>query len=171
MFKSFRHVAVRMQPWEIEHALTVGGKRLVANLDRGNALHYKSTLMESDWIAQPAAVLCEAAVAKFLGVYYDWSAWSSEAHHLHRAAPDLPGVEVRRMRTHPRPTVRWRDVEKNVDIYPAYISMDDPREVLVYGGAPASQCWFHGKPAAYDSTGKSRTFPLSVVSLPEVAHV
>ena len=150
--------AVTMEPWEIEHAVIVGGKRIIANLKRGNALHYKDQFMESDWEAQPAAVLCEAAVAKFLGKYYDWSAWDSTSHDEFRSSPDLDGIEVRRMRTRPAAAVRARDVAKGVYIWPTFVDMDHPGIVYVFGGASAQYCWDNGTYASYDATDQTKTF-------------
>lgn len=163
-FTRYIHTPVAMNTWEIEHAVLVGGKRIIANMERGNALHYKDQLMETDWAAQPAAVLCEAAVAKFLGIYYDWSAWSAHEHDAMRHGADLGNIEVRRMRTSPRATVRLRDVTKGADIWPAYVDMDDPRTVLVYGGASAAWLWDRSTPASFDSTGNSRQFDIGVLA-------
>ena len=163
---AFPHRVITMEMWEIEHAIKVGGARLLANLDRGNALHYEQAYMESDWIAQPASVLCEAAVAKSLDRYYDWSAWDGSKHEQYRQTEDLAGIEVRRFRTKPMPTVRRRDVEKGVEIRPAFVDMTDPREVLVFGGAHASACWNAGEGCAPDPDN-NRRFPLSFIAAVE----
>ena len=166
---AFPHRVITMEIWEIQRAIEVGGARLLANLDRGNALYYQHEYMESDWIAQPAAVLCEAAVAKAINHYYDWSAWSGSKHEQHRQTEDLAGIEVRRFRTRPMPTVRRRDVEKGVEIRPAFVDMDNPREVLVFGGAHASACWNAGEGYGNDPDN-NRRFPLSLIAAEEPSY-
>jgi len=150
-FRTVRHEVVPMEEWEILHAARVGSERLVANLDRGNAPHYQNDRIESDWIAQPAAVLCEAAVAKHVGAYYDWSAWRSAQHDRHAAKPDIDGLEVRRLRNpNLLATVRRRDLDKDVEIAPAYVDMADPREVVVYGSILAEVAWSLGQAPKWD---------------------
>jgi len=169
---SIDHFRIEMDKWEIAQAIDVGGRRLVANLGRGDAKHYDRSRMESDLIAQPAAVLCEAAVAKWLGVYYDWSAWDSADHGRHRHRPDVGGFEVRRVRTSPNVAVRRRDFEKNVDIAAAYVDTDQLDHVLVFGWVPIEIGWEHGQPSHYDPEG-TRLYPVAHMNphIWETAHV
>ncbi len=163
---SHPHAPITMQPWEIQQAITVGGGRWVANLGKGNAPHYDQKRMEHDLIAQPASVLCEAAVAKHLNVYYDWSVWLAGDHSKHRHQPDLAGIEVRRVRTQPLVTVRHTDVEKGVTVYAAAVNMDNPSTVYVYGHITAAEGWQRGLPA--DFSPDARRVPLEHLTL-EVA--
>ena len=138
---NYPHTRVAMQAWEVQMAGEIGARRLVANLHKGDAPHYDRSKMQSDWIAQPAAVLCEAAAAKWLDRYYDWSAWDATTHHRHKDGGDVGGVEVRRVRTQPAVAVRQRDAAKGVEIVAAYVDMDNPTEVLVYGLIDARWAW------------------------------
>ena len=137
----YPHTRVAMQDWEIRMAGEVGVRRLVANLHKPDARHYDRSKMQSDWIAQPAAVLCEAAAAKWLDRYYDWSAWEANKHDQHRHTGDVSGIEVRRVRTQPAVAVRQRDAAKNTEIVAAYVDMDDPTTVCIYGLLQASWAW------------------------------
>jgi hypothetical protein len=150
----YRHATLTMQPWEIQHAITIGGGRYIANLGKGNASHYDHKRMEHDLIAQPASVLCEAAVAKHLNVYYDWSLWTAGDHNKHRQQPDLIGIEVRRVRTKPLVTVRKTDVEKGVKVYAAWVNMTNPTKVFVYGYITAAEGWQRGIPADFSPNAR-----------------
>lgn len=159
-------VEIPLEPWEIQQGIEVGGKRWVANLNKKDAPHYDRNRMEPDLLAQPAAVWCEAAVAKHLGAYYDWSAWDAGQHDRFRANADLGGlnIEVRRVRTQPRVTVRRRDVDADRIVYAAWVSTNDPRRVLVYGHIRAAQGWDVGKPPQWD-TENSRQVELTHLTL------
>ena len=138
---AYPHDVVTMRPWEIQQAGQVGAARLVANLDKPDAKHYNRAHMESDWIAQPAAVLCEAAVAKHLNRFYDWSAWTANQHDQYKGAADLDGIEVRRVRTQPKVAVRYRDATAARTVAAAYVDMDNPETVLIYGFLHALTVW------------------------------
>ena len=157
---SINHDRVDMDKWEITQAIDVGGRRLVANLGRGDAKHYDRARMENDLIAQPAAVLCEAAFAKWLHVYYDWSAWEGGEHSRFRHRSDVDGFEVRRVRTSPNVAVRRRDFDKKVDIAAAYVDTERLDHVLIFGWVPVDVGWEYGQPSTYDPEN-TRLYPVS----------
>jgi hypothetical protein len=84
---------------EIQLAHWYGMARQIANEQSKDKPYYDRAAMVSDREAQPAAVLCEIAVAKWLGIYYLPTLWAAKHHKDNRQTDDVTvGIEVRRVR-------------------------------------------------------------------------
>ena len=67
---------VDMNLVEIAIANQYGLMSKLANEGKSDKSYYDRKLMESDRVAQPAAILCEMAVAKLLNIYYVPTLWT-----------------------------------------------------------------------------------------------
>jgi hypothetical protein len=85
---------------EIRDAHVVGLGRCIANRNsRDKAQYSDRKRMTADRVAQPGAVLCEMAVAKFLEIPFMPTLWPSSEHHKHKNDADIGSlIEVRRVR-------------------------------------------------------------------------
>lgn len=104
-------VTVPMTPAEIQLAHWYGMSRLIANQGSEDKAYYHKDRMIADREAHPAAVLCEMAVAKWLGLYYVPTLWAASAHKDNKHLADVGNnIEVRRVRTpQTGPAVRSTD--------------------------------------------------------------
>lgn len=104
-------ITVPMTPAEIQLAHWYGMSRLIANQNSEDKEYYNRSVMVADREAQPAAVLCEMAVAKWLGLYYVPTLWAASAHRENKDRADVAHcVEVRRVRQpQTGPAVRSKD--------------------------------------------------------------
>jgi hypothetical protein len=151
-------VTVALDPWEMQIAYLVGGRREQANLHKTDARHYDRRRMENNLRASLAAACCEAAVAKATCCYWTMSAWDSGQHRDHRTMPDvLPNIEVKRIRDPDNPlVVRRRELKTNRLVVSAYAVPDWFEEVEVVGWLRAEDAWDVGNTAPYDPTGNTR---------------
>jgi hypothetical protein len=106
---------ITLTPWEYERAFAVGIGRFTANWGVGDAEYYDRSLMEEDRNAQPAAAICELAVAKYTGKYWHAGVWSRGDHSKYKHLADVgDDIEVRRVRTKNAVKVRSKDAGKIV---------------------------------------------------------
>jgi hypothetical protein len=104
---------VQILPWEYERGFAVGIGRFVANWGTSDAPYYDRSLMEEDRSAQPAAAICELAVAKYTGKYWHGGVWCRGSHHKYKHLADVgDNIEVRRVRTGKAVKVRRKDAGK-----------------------------------------------------------
>lgn len=104
---------ITLTAWEYERGFAVGIGRFTANWGKADAAHYDKSRMEEDRSAQPAAALCEIAVAKYAGEYWHGHVWHATDHAKHRSLADVgPNIEVRRVRTRNAVAVRRTDAGK-----------------------------------------------------------
>ena len=90
---------VPMDCGEVHLAHTIGLMRQQMNANSSDKSYYKASRMEANRIAQPAAVLCELAVAKALNVYVIPKVWPASKHSIHKQEGDIGElIEVRRVR-------------------------------------------------------------------------
>lgn len=123
---------VTLEPWEYETAYLVGIRRFVANWERQDAAHYNRASMEEDRNAQPAAAICEMAVAKYLGKFWIGGVWHKSEHFRYRNVPDVgDDIEVRRIRTGDGVPVRRTDAGKIV--WAARLADSEYRRVELLG--------------------------------------
>lgn len=101
---------IALTEWEYRRGWEVGIARYTANWGRSNAAHYEDGLLEPDRVANPAAALCEIAVAKYLGRFWHGHVWHKSDHAANRSLPDVgDNIEVRRVRSGCGPCVRTSD--------------------------------------------------------------
>lgn len=106
---------VQLEPWEYVLAHYIGIQRFAANWDTPDAPHYNRAAMEPDRTAQPAAVLCEIAVAKYLNKYFHGGVWPAQQHFRYRSVVDVgQRIEVRRVRKDNGVAVRRTDAGRIV---------------------------------------------------------
>ena len=110
-----RNPVIEFYPWEYKLGFQVGATRFVENWGRQNAAHYEESKMEEDRNAQPAAVLCEIAVARYLNQYCHCHIWHSSEKGKYKHLADVGNdIEVRRVRTGNAVKVRVGDAGKVV---------------------------------------------------------
>lgn len=140
-------VLVEIEPYEYEHAYSVGIRRFTANWGRADAPHYNRELMEEDRNAQAAAAICELAVAKYLNEYWHGSIWHVSEQNKYRHMADVgKDIEVRRVRTQKGVTVRPGDKGKKV--WGARVTDKEYRQVELLGFIPADDV-LSVRPAGY----------------------
>ena len=129
-------MTVPMTPAEIQLAHWYGMSRLMANQGSQDKEYYNRSAMVADREAHPAAVLCEMAVAKWLGIYYEPTLWAASAHQQNKDKADVGYcVEVRRVRKpQTGPAVRSTDRGKVVvGVYLPDDPLDDWSEPEILG--------------------------------------
>lgn len=110
-----KNPVIEFYPWEYRLASQVGTARFVANWGRANASHYDEDKMEVDRKAQPAAVLCEIAVARYTNQYCHCHAWHWSEQEKYDHIPDVGNdIEVRRSVMGRAVAVRRKDAGKIV---------------------------------------------------------
>jgi hypothetical protein len=128
---------IELSPWEYEAGFSVGIARYVRNWDRADAAHYAGNrqAMEPDRKANPAATLCEIAVARHLNQYWHGHVWSVGDHGLHRNAADVgENIEVRRTRGD---TVAVRRTDAGKIVWAARTLDDEYRKIEILGWVAA----------------------------------
>lgn len=95
---------------EVRIAMDIGMARWFENFDVPDKPYYDRSKMLSDRLAQPAAVACEIAVAKVLGVHAPPSLWQRGKHERNKHEADVGPIEVRLVRKpFRRPWFRTKD--------------------------------------------------------------
>ena len=119
--------------WEYELAFQTGIRRFTENWGSADKPYYGNRArMEPDMIAGPAAVLCELAVAKYLGVYCCAGAWNARDHWKYKNDPDIrPNIQVRRVRTNRGVAVRKTD--KGMRIWAVRLIDEEFRKARLLG--------------------------------------
>lgn len=113
--KDAMNPVITLTPWEYERAFSVGIGRFTANWGTADAPYYDRSRMEEDRSAQPAAALCELAVAKYTNQYWHAGVWHKTDHSKYKSLADVGGnIEVRRVRTANAVKVRSKDRGKIV---------------------------------------------------------
>jgi hypothetical protein len=111
---------IAMSPSEVMYASMVGLARHEQMRFCDDKPYYNRDYMEPDVHAQPAAVLCEMAVAKFLNIYHLPTCWNVTEHKQHNLDADIEDIiEVRRVRKvniekGNGPGVRLKDIGKTI---------------------------------------------------------
>ena len=106
---------IHLAPWEYERCFVVGAGRFTANWETADAPYYNRDLMEEDRNAQPAAAICELAVAKYTNQYWHGGVWHRTEHGKYKSLADVgTAIEVRRVRTANAVKVRSKDKGKIV---------------------------------------------------------
>jgi hypothetical protein len=94
--------------------------------------------MQEDRLAQPAAAICELAVAKYTGKYWHGGVWCRGDHSKYKNLADVgDDIEVRRVRTGNAVKVRKKDAGKIV--WGARVADDEYRTVEILGYIPADE--------------------------------
>jgi hypothetical protein len=130
---------IELTPWEYEHGFAVGIARFVENWGRPDARHYQGNrrLMEPDRAANPAAALCEIAVARYTNQHWHGHVWKVKDHAKHRDTADVgTNIEVRRTRGK-EVAVRRSDAGKVV--WAARTIDDEYRKIELLGFIPADE--------------------------------
>jgi hypothetical protein len=129
---------IELLPWEYERAFAVGIGRFTANWNVEDASYYDRSRMQEDRLAQPAAAICELAVAKFTGKYWHGGVWCRVDHEKYKHLADVgDDIEVRRVRTGNAVKVRKKDAGKIV--WGARIADDEFRTVEILGCISADE--------------------------------
>lgn len=127
-----RGIIITLEPWEYFQGFVCGIGRLVSNWNRPDASHYNTRAMEENRNAQPAAALCELAVAKYLNQYWHGSVWTMQDHSKYRHLPDVgTNIEVRRVRTRNGITIRNSDA--GMHVWGARCVDSEYREIEILG--------------------------------------
>jgi hypothetical protein len=123
---------IELHPWEYERAFAVGIGRFTANWGVDDASYYDRSRMQEDRLAQPAAAICELAVAKYTGKYWHGGVWCRGDHSKYKHLADVgDDIEVRRVRTGNAVKVRKKDAGKIV--WGARVVDDEYRTVEILG--------------------------------------
>jgi hypothetical protein len=123
---------ITLSPWEYERAFAVGVGRFTANWGTADAPYYDRRRMEEDRNAQPAAAICELAVAKYTNQYWHGGVWHRTDHGRYKSLADVGSViEVRRVRT--ANAVKVRSKDKGKIVWAARLADDEYRSVELLG--------------------------------------
>lgn len=158
------HVVVRLDDddWALAHLH--GARRVAANKHKLDRASYRNGLNEEDRRANTDAVLCEVAVARHLGLDWDWdmASWEAADHQKFRDRPDVgTNIEVRRVRApHNPPSLRPWQVGKGLYLFAAYVMPPEGMNVKILGARDYDEAWALAGVATYDKKGSgSRTLP------------
>lgn len=156
------HVVVRLddEDWALAHLH--GARRVAANKAKKDRASYRNGLNEEDRRANTDAVLCEVAVARHLGIDWDWdmASWKAEDHHKFRHRADVgTNIEVRRIRKpHNPPSLRPWQVGKGLILFAAFVMPPEGMNVRIIGWRDYDEAWELAGQATYDKKGSgSRT--------------
>ena len=142
---------VELDPWEYEHALSIGARRFVANWGKRDAAHYDKKRMEDERTAQAAACVGELAVAKITNQYWPGHVWHKSEHKNYKHRPDVGhNIEVRRVRTSTSAAVRRRQLEQGLVLWVVQPVPPEFRVVDILGWIDHDEAWEKGEPAHYD---------------------
>ncbi len=131
---------ITLEAWEYEHAYQVGIRRFTENWTKKDAAYYDKSKMEEDRNAQPAAAICELAVAKYTNQYWSGHVWNKQDHAIHKGKPDVgTNIEVRRVRTQSGPAVRDKDLNRNLIIWGARLVDSEYKTVELLGWIEADK--------------------------------
>jgi len=142
---------VELDPWEYEHALSIGARRFAANWGKRDAAHYDKKRMEDDRTAQAAACVGELAVAKITNQYWSGHVWHKSDHKIYKHLPDVGhNIEVRRVRTSTSAAVRRRQLDMGLVLWVVQPVPPEFRVVDILGWIDYDEAWEKGEPSHYD---------------------
>lgn len=142
---------IDLDPWEYEHASTVGIRRFTERWGSSNAAHYDSARMEDDRTAQVAAAIAELAVAKHTNQYWGGHVWHASDHAKYKDIADVGrNVEVRRIRTQPGVAVRRRQVGKGLVLWAAQPIEPEFKSVELWGWIDYDLGWALAQPSGFN---------------------
>ena len=133
---------IELEPYEYEYAYTIGIRRFIANWDKRDSSTYAENKekMEEDRNAQPAAAICELAVAKYLNQTWSGHIWRKQDHHKYKNIPDVgKNIEVRRVRTDKGPAIKLKDLNKGLIIWGARLLDKEYTKVELLGWIEADE--------------------------------
>ena len=141
---------INLEPWEYQHACTVGIGRFTSNWGLQDAEHYKPEVMEDNRTAQVAAAICELAVAKATNRYWSGHVWHKSDHAKYRNMPDVGNnIEVRRVRNGNSIAVRKHQLGMGLILFAAQPVAPEFTQVNVWGWLEYEKAWQLGVPALY----------------------
>jgi hypothetical protein len=144
---------VTLEAWEYEHAYQVGIRRFTENWTKKDASYYDKSKMEEDRNAQPAAAICELAVAKHVNQYWSGHVWTKESHNLHKGKADVgTNIEVKRVRTKNAVAVRQKQVGKGLFLFAARAIEPEFRQVEILGWIDYDTAWALGEDSEFHQT-------------------
>lgn len=153
------HVIVRLDEDDYARSFDAGARRLFQNLQKVDAASYRNGRNQPEHIAQPLAVMCEVAVARHLGLEFDWdlAVWKAKDHNRFKERPDVGNnIEVRRVRhLNGRPSLRPHQVGKGLILFAAYNEPPEWLNVRIIGARPYDDAWALAEPAQYETQSKS----------------
>ena len=132
---------IKLEPWEYEYAYTIGIRRFTENWGKKNSANYDDEKkMEEDRNAQPAAAICELAVAKYLNQSWSGHVWRKEDHNKYKGIPDVGNnIEVRRVRTDKGPAIKLKDLNNGLIVWGARLVDKEYTEVELLGWIDADE--------------------------------
>lgn len=147
------HVIVRLDEEDWVNSWTAGAHRVVENLHRQDSRDYQHGLNAPEHIAQPLSVMCEVAVARHLGVEWDWDKawWKSKDHNKNRHLVDVGNdIEVRRIaKPNSGASLRKNQVGKGLTLYVAYAMPPEYFNIKIVGARRYDEAWEDSRPARY----------------------
>jgi hypothetical protein len=143
-------LVINLTPWEYDFAYQIGIRRYVENWGKADASYYDKSKMEEDRNAQPAAAICELAVAKYTNQYWNMTIWDGRKHKQYKDIPDVGhNIEVRRVRTASGPAVRDKDLGRGLIVWGAIVNDVEYRSVELLGYIDADKGYEIGVEARY----------------------
>ena len=147
-------ILIELEPWEYEHALSIGARRYAANWGKRDAAHYDKKRMEDDRTEQAAACVGELAVAKATNQYWSGHVWHKSDHATYKHLPDVgTNIEVRRVRTSTSAAVRKRQLGNKLVLFVVKPVAPEFRTVEILGWINHDRAWKIGEPSGYDPEG------------------
>lgn len=135
-------VLVELEPFEYEHANSVGIRRFTENWGRADAAHYDRSRMQDDRTAQVAACVAELAVAKYVNEYWGGHAWPERLHSLYKEVPDVGrNIEVRRVRGDNPPAIRHYQRGKGLVLFAVRVVEPELRSAEILGWIDHDEGW------------------------------
>lgn len=146
-------VVVRLSREDYEASWAAGIARMMENLNKNDAPDYQRGHNIPEHLAQPLAVMCEVAVARHLGVPWDWDAavWAAKDHNRFRNNADVgSNIEVRRVKYPNGPvSLRSNQVGKGLTLFVAYAMPPEYLAIKILGARPYDDAWNDAQPAVY----------------------
>ena len=158
-------VIVQLSEEDYTKSWAAGAMRLLANLHKNDAPSYRHGANQPEHIAQPLAVMGEVAVARHLGLGWDWNkaVWDASDHHANRNKADVgANIEVRRVRNlRQKPSLRSRQCGRNLAVFFVYPMPPEYLQVKILGWVPQDEVWGDCIPAIYNGepSRESRQVP------------
>lgn len=157
-------ITTRLFTWEDELAGNIGIGRTFQNKQKQDRASYdKSSLMDSNELANIHAVVSEIGVCKILGAYCYAGIWTANHHHLYSDLPDglwvKTELEIKWRRTGMKMPIDRKDYERNRLVLWAEsklaegyncscescsLGVGEASRVRLLGGGMASELWDEG---------------------------
>lgn len=158
-----KHVIVRLSDDDWVNSWTAGARRVTENLRKSDSEDYARGLNIPEHLAQPLAVMCEVAVARHLGIDWDWdkAVWKAKDHNRFRHNADVgTNIEVRRVKyENGAVNLKSNQVGRGLFVFTAFAMPPEYLNVKILGFRNYDEAWDLAKPAVFKGvTSKTKRY-------------